>query len=309
MSLRISAAVCTYNRREVLVDAVQSLVDQDLPPADFEIVVVDNNSTDGAFEAVEARFGRVSNLRLYREAKQGIAPTRNAAARACQSPIVAYLDDDALAPPDWLRSYLALFAKLDPTPGVIGGDMTPLFVEDRPRWLTDELLRPLSAGLRWFDEPRYLDLGCREFLCEANSAYRVKPLFEVGGFPENLGRVGESLTSGENYVNVVLQHAGYPLYYDPGLVVQHRIPKGRLTRSWFRRRMFWQGVSQYRVREYLAARGIEENVFRPLDLPCSPDDWVDLFDDGVDVEAFPRVLESILHMGYVFAAQNLMSGR
>jgi glycosyltransferase involved in cell wall biosynthesis len=309
MSFSISGVVCTYNRRALLLDAVQSLVDQDLPKADYEILVVDNNSTDGSVEAVHARFAGVANLRVVREEKQGIAFARNTGARACHSPIAAYIDDDALAAPDFLRRYVELYATLDPMPALIGGEMKPIFEGERPSWLSDELLRPLSAALMWGTEAHYLELGGVEWLCEANSAYRVEPLAKVGGFPEHVGRVGDSLMSNENYVNLVLLHSGFPVYYDPNIVVHHRIPPSRLTRSWFRRRQFWGGVSQAAVRDYLAERGIKDKVFRPLNVPCTPAEWVHLFDDRIADEEFPRVLDAIFCMGYMLQTQNLIRGR
>jgi hypothetical protein len=124
-----------------------------------------------------------------------------------------------------------------------------------------------------------------------------------------VGRVGDSLMSSENYVNLVLQHAGFPVYFAPDIVVHHRIPPSRLTRSWFRRRQFWGGVSNAAARDYLAERGIKERVFRPLNVPCTPAEWVHLFDDDVADDEFPRVLDTIFCMGYMLQTQNLIRGR
>jgi glycosyltransferase involved in cell wall biosynthesis len=303
----IAVIVCTYNRRELVVDAVQSLVDQDLPRSEYEIVVVDNNSSDGTRDAVEARFSGVPNLRVVQESRQGLSAARNAGVRACRSSIAAFTDDDALAPPDWLRRYLELYGALDPVPAVIGGDVEPVFSVERPHWLSDFLLRPLSAGLKWSDEPHYLDPKGTEWLCEVNTAYRVEPLVAAGGFPERLGRSGENLVSGEGFVNAVLQHTGHALYYDPRLVVRHRIPPSRLTRAWFRRRMFWEGVSQYRALEYLAERGIAgHRLPRTMNVPCAPEAWVALFDDRADEADFPTALESMLYLGYLLGTQGVV---
>jgi glycosyltransferase involved in cell wall biosynthesis len=309
MSPAISAIVCTFNRRDVLVDALEALTRQDLPQRDYEVIVVDNNSTDGTQEVIRDRFSRVLNLRVVEERKQGLASARNAGVRACRSPIAAFTDDDSLVPADWLRRLLRLFETLDPPPGVVGGEVEPIFEAERPSWLCDELLQPLSAGLHWSKEARYLDVKQREWLCEVNAAYRVEPLLAAGGFPENLGRVGDNLMSNEGFVGMVLQHAGHGLYYDPRIVVRHRIPATRLNRSWFRRRMFWQGVSEAAVWEYLKDHGIHDRVLRPLHVPCTPDDWVHMFDDGIDDADFSRALFSILSMGYLLGTQHLMRGR
>jgi glycosyltransferase involved in cell wall biosynthesis len=309
MNISISAVVCTYNRRGPVIEAIESLLSQDLPRSAYEIIVVDNASTDGTEGVIREKFGSVENLRIVHEPRQGIAIARNRGARESRSNIAAYLDDDAIAPPDYLRRFVELFAELEPVPAVIGGEMAPIFGAPRPEWLTNEVLRWASSWLGWSTEPRYLAADGTEWLCETNSAYRVDALMTAGGFPENLGRVGESLLSSEGHVNIVLHHAGFPTYFDPSIVVSHHVPAERMTRTWFRRRAFWQGVSCVVVRDYLESRGIREAIYRPLSLPAAPEDWVHLFDDHAEDETFPQVLRSILHLGYVLAAQNLLRGR
>ncbi len=307
MSRAISAVVCTYNRKDLLQDVLESLVDQDLPRTKYEVVVVDNNSSDGTREAVERRFGAVENLRIVDEPEQGLAYARNAGVQACESPIAAFTDDDALVPKNWLRRIVQWFDELAPMTAVVGGDVEPLFDGERPAWLSDALLGPLSAGLSWPGGPRYLE--GREWLCEVNSAYRIAPLLRHGGFPSELGRVGQNLMSCENAVNEVMRHAGHLFYFDPHLVVQHRIPRSRMTRAWFRRRMFWQGVSLCVVRDYLGDRGIDQPIRRPLDIPCGAEDWVKLFDENVNDEEFERTLYAVEDVGYLLASQNLIAGR
>jgi glycosyltransferase involved in cell wall biosynthesis len=309
MSLSISAVVCTYNRRDLLVDAIKSLMEQDIPKASYEIIVVDNASTDGTSELVREKFASVENLRLLFEPKQGLSAARNAAVRQCKSNIAAFIDDDAVVFPDFLRRYVDLFATVKPTPAVIGGEVTPIFGAPRPEWLTDEVLRRTSSHLGWSKEPCYIAADGSQWLCETNSAYRIDTLVKVGGFPESLGRVGDSLLSGEGQVNAVLHHAGYPAYFDPRIVVRHHVPAERMTRAWFRRRAFWEGISSVLVRDYMKEHGVQENVLRPLSLPCAPEDWVRLFDEhGLD-EEFPAVLQALVHLGYVVATQNLLRGR
>jgi hypothetical protein len=125
--------------------------------------------------------------------------------------------------------------------GIVGGDVIPVWETERPEWLTDDLLRPLSAGLKWSTEPRVLCSG--EWLAEVNAAYNKEILVRIGGFREHLGRVGEILLSGEGGVDRLIQRAGFKLYYDPEILARHHVPATRLTRTWFRRRYFWQGVS------------------------------------------------------------------
>jgi glycosyltransferase involved in cell wall biosynthesis len=303
----ISAVVCTFNRKDMLVDAIDSLIRQDLPPPEFDVIVVDNNSTDGTAATIESRYGHVPNLRLVHEPVQGLAAARNAGVSAATSPFVAFTDDDAVVPPDWLRRLAARFEELDPMTAIIGGGIDPIFESERPAWLIDELMLPLSAGLPWKNGPRYLDSD--EWVCEVNSAYRVAPLMEHGGFPVSLGRIGENLMSGENVVNKVLRHQGHLVYYDPHIVVQHRVPSSRLTRRWFRRRIFWEGASRVLVRKYLLQRGIEVEPPRSLCLPCTPADWLRLVDDDLEGEDLSESFYRVEDIGFLLASQSLLGVR
>jgi glycosyltransferase involved in cell wall biosynthesis len=303
----ISAVLCTYNRRALLLDAVEALLQQDLPASDYEVIVVDNNSTDGTSDAVRERFSGIENLSLLMEPVQGIARARNAGVRAARGEIVAFTDDDALVPPDWLHRFLERFARLDPRTACIGGEATPIFELPRPPWLSDALLRPLSCGLLWGGGPHYLRDW--EWLCEVNSAYRLEPFMRHGAFPEDLGRIGGNLLSGENIVNDVLRHAGHLLFYDPENVVRHRVPSSRLTRPWFRRRMFWEGVSMFVARDYLKRRGVEVPLHRPLDVPCAAAEWIDVFDERLEGKALEGALARTYDMGYLLASQQLIAGR
>ena len=96
----ISAIICTYNREQYLGLAIDSLLQQDF--AEFEVIVVDNASTDGTRQVVEARLPH-AKLRYIYEPITGLSVARNTGAKIAQSSILAYLDDDAIATPQWLR--------------------------------------------------------------------------------------------------------------------------------------------------------------------------------------------------------------
>jgi glycosyltransferase involved in cell wall biosynthesis len=289
------------------LQVLETLTVQDLPESRYELIVVDNGCTDGSSEAARERFGKVSNLRLVQEPQLGVSQARNTGVRACDSPIAAFIDDDALAPRDWLACLLRRFEQLDPMTACVGGDMEPIFEGERPEWLTDPLLRPLSAGLMWPGGPKFVEAP--EGLCEVNSAYLIEPLLRFGGFPTDLGRVGDNLMSGDNIVNAVMAHAGHLFFYDPAIVVKHQVPASRMTRAWFRRRAFWQGISHWAAREYLLERGVPDRLSRPLDVPCAAAEWVEAFDEHLGDDDFVRTLTSIEHLGYLLASQRLIGGR
>jgi len=154
---------------------------------------------------------------------------------------VAYLDDDAVACPEWLATFLDVFETFEPTPGCVGGKCEPIWEAPRPDWLSDKLLGFLSV-VHWSDVPMILNE--QQWLAGCNIAYPRELLQTVGGFREDLGRQGTKLQSNEeNYLRQKLDSLGYRSVYHPEIVVRHHASPPRLTKKWFRERAYWQGIS------------------------------------------------------------------
>lgn len=239
--IKLSALICTRNRADYLRLALQSLVEQTIDPALFEVIVVDNGSTDHTREVIES-FAAYPFVRYIHEPVPGLSRARNTAWQAAQGDYVAFLDDDAVAAPEWAAGYVAAFAAIQPTPGSIGGRADPIFEAPRPDWLTDRLLPQLSI-VHLAEEP--IALGADQWVAGCNLAFTVEALRAVGGFRESLGRVGNRLLSGEEtYVRQQLDALGYRTYYHPAIVVGHHLAPARLTKRWFRRHAIGTGQTE-----------------------------------------------------------------
>jgi len=314
-STRISAVVCTRDRRHYLAHCLSALQKQTLHPSIFDVIIVDNGSTDDTHNLAQRYCARNDNFRYVHENRTGLAIARNTGIRASSSDIIAFTDDDAVPDPTWLARLLDRFDTYHAYVGIVGGDVTPIWEAARPEWLDDALLRPLSAGLKWSTEPRFLRPG--EWLVEVNSAYHRSALARIGGFPEHLGRVGDTLLSGEGGINILIQRAGFGLFYDPAILVQHHIPASRLTKSWFRRRSFWQGVSMNLLTRYidemaqklsLPASANTAQIWEEIRVPVSPSAWADLFDDRSRSD-FTDQLYVLEQLGYLLESQAVVIGR
>lgn len=238
--LRISAVVCTRNRVDFLVEALRSLRGQTLDPEWFEILVVDNHSHDGTADLVWGLAEKQPNLRYLFEPELGLSHARNLGWRSARAPFVAYLDDDAVAAPDWLEKILLAFDQVLPIPGCVCGRVVPIWGKDRPVWLNDTLGRYYSI-LERSDPPGWLTDNA---FCGANMAFPSALLARLGGFDTELGRRGANLLSNEELLmSKRLRASGLAIYYDPTIGVRHHIPAARLTRGWIIRRVYWQGVS------------------------------------------------------------------
>jgi len=240
--VRISAVVCTLNRAAYLAKAVESLINQTYPKEYYEIIVVDNGSTDNTREVVE-QFGQFAKIRYIYEPTKGLCQARNTGWQAAGGKYVAYLDDDAIACPRWLEKMMESFETIKPAPASVGGRAVPIWECERPAWLEERILG-VYAIVDWGNHARFLKPSSPERHVGCNVAYSRKVLQECGGFNINLGRKGKNLLSNdEHLIRKYMDSHGLGIYYNPEILVDHLVPKERLTRRFMLRRHFWQGIS------------------------------------------------------------------
>jgi glycosyltransferase involved in cell wall biosynthesis len=238
----MSVIICTRNRAELLRQALTSVVKQEFPRTDYEIVVVDNGSTDGTPE-VAAEFRDHADVRYLREKRVGLCIARNTGWRAASGHYVVFFDDDAIASPGWLMAIRDGFDAASPTVGVIGGCVRPIWEQPRPAWLADTIAGALTI-VDWGPSMKFIDDIRREWLVGANMAVPKALLAEVDGFHPWLDRVGNNLlSSGDVFLQKELMRRGYRCLYLPTMEIEHLVPTSRLNQSWFLRRFYWQGVS------------------------------------------------------------------
>jgi glucosyl-dolichyl phosphate glucuronosyltransferase len=241
----ISAILCTYNRYDTLPRALQSLTAQTLPVQEFEIIVVDNSPDHDLSQSHAARFENYLNLNWVVEETPGLSNARNVGIRIAAGPLVAFMDDDAVADPFWLANILIGFDRFGRMATILGGRVDPLWSALRPRWLHDDLLGYLSV-VNWGGSARIA--GEDEWIAGTNIAFRRAPLAAIGGFSTGLGRRAGSyslLGNEENEAIARLKERGGHLIYDPDVIVGHLVAAERLTQHWFRRRAAWQATSDY----------------------------------------------------------------
>lgn len=240
--MRLSVVICTYDRYDLLSEALAALAAQTMAPDDFEILVVDNSPDAKRSAAESGKYKKMSNLTWHHLDRPGLSNARNFGTGAAKGEIVAFLDDDALAVPGWAKAMVEAFDALGPGIAAVGGRVTPLFRAPRPGWLSDKLLSHLSM-VDLGDERRPIAAG--EWVVGANIAYRRDLLAETGGFSTNLGRIGGLglLSAEETEVAARLYANGYEIAYDPQAQVEHIVDASRTTQAWFARRIAWQAVS------------------------------------------------------------------
>lgn len=247
---QIAAIICTHNRQAYLGAAIDSLLRQDW--GEFEVLVVDNGSTDSTRQVVASRLPH-PRLRYVYEPILGLSVARNRGAKETSAPLLAYLDDDAIASPQWLRVLVKAYAENEKL-GIAGGKISLIWPDGvkSPNWLSDNLAGGLGA----------YDLGDLPISIKQagltprglNYSIRRDFLTQVGGFDTKLGRVGNKLLSNEElYMTELALQRGWQVAYLPEALVAHHVAPERLKPSWFLRRSWWQGVSEC-YREKVAGR-------------------------------------------------------
>jgi len=244
---KVSIIICTYNRAGLLSKTLQSLVQLDnLELA--EVIVVDNRSTDHTASVVKNFINSYVDdidVRYILEPIQGLSAARNTGILASKSPIIAFLDDDAIPCKTWITTIVSTFESR-PDVMAMGGKIAPIFESKRPDWL----IKPFELPYTIVDlGNRIKEYPGRLHPCGANMAMR-KAVFDISLFPLDLGRKGDSLLSGEEaWLFGQLQKEGHSILYHPLMAVDHFVPANRLTEDWIMKRYYSQGISNAMKRE------------------------------------------------------------
>jgi glycosyltransferase involved in cell wall biosynthesis len=246
-----SVIICTHNRATLLPRLIGQLRAQDYPADAFEIIVVDNGSTDNTRLVVERLVaGSGVPLHYVAENRPGITFARNRGAEAARNPYLAYLDDDCSVEPDWLSQLMSGFNLHDDVM-VVGGRVVMDYDDQQiPDWLGSKSEQWLAKYNFPGSQPRLLDNTL--YVIEGNMAITRQAWETVGGFM-GMDQFGSPhIASNESmYLLEQVKHKGGKVAFVPGAIVYHH--KGIPTQQWMVMRAFWNGVSAG-ILEYILYR-------------------------------------------------------
>lgn len=230
VSNKISVVIVTHNRNKDCREVVNSVLMQKEPP--YEIIVIDDASSD-PFQLKNSKVKIIRNI-----SELGLAASRNIGIQMSTGNIVAFIDDDALAPPDWVEKLQKAFTD---DVDIIGGVCKPLYLSPIPNWWNENLYG-LLVGINYDGI-----IGC-------NLAANRRVFDKVGYFNERLGRRYGKLISHEEteFLQRVKKISG-KIIFKKELVVYHKIYPNRLTMHYLLRRVWYDSVSEcimYPVSEY-----------------------------------------------------------
>ena len=240
-----SVVIATYNRAADLRGTLESLARLQ-PDGDWEVLVVDNNSTDDTRAVVEAASCRFPvALRYVFEREQGRSPALNAGIRAAAGDIIVTTDDDVRVEPDWLTRAGEALGRFQCE--YVGGRVLPIWGGARPAWLPDRGGKhwAVIALLDYGPEP--IEFGARVPL-GVNMAFHRRAFDRAGLFDPHTGRKAGTLLGQEvREWCIRARAAGVRGFYAPELSLRHIIPASRLNKSYFRRWFYWRGISRARL--------------------------------------------------------------
>jgi len=194
---KISVQICSYNRRELLRRSLEALFRQDIPPSDYEIVLVDDGSTDGTAEMARS-LAAPCRLKVLTKPNGGLARARNLGIKNAEGEIILFMDDDTFADPALLREHLATHAEC-PKCVVIG--WVNHISELDPKGPRKVKLADLSNSFFW----------------TSNVSVRKKYIYEAGLFDEEFTEYGwEDLELGYR-----LKKLGLERRINPRAIVSH----------------------------------------------------------------------------------------
>lgn len=231
---RITVAVCTYNRAGLLEECLESLVNQTAAANTFEVIVVNNGSTDQTQRIAQRFASQYSTFHVVVENKQGLSHARNLAFRNARSDWISYIDDDAKAFPNFVERALRTIAihRFD----CFGGIYVPWYKFGRPKWYRDQWASN-QAG-----KPTRVGIMPHDFASGGVMVIRKNVLEQLHGFSLRLGMIGGKTAYGEEtQLQVAMRNSGMTIGFDPQLRVEHLVSKEKLTMSWFFKSAFAAG--------------------------------------------------------------------
>ena len=244
----LSVILCAYTeeRWNDLVEAVASIKNQYQPPGEI-ILVIDHNPA----LLEQARMKIPGVIVIENAGPKGLSGARNSGIIAAKGQIIAFMDEDALAAPDWLSCLSNSYR--DSSVIGVGGAIIPLWPEKKPEWFPEEFQWVVGCSYRGLPVIR----GAVRNLIGCNMSFRQDAFNLEDGFRDGIGRIGKrplGCEETEFCIRLLLNQPAATLLYDPMARVDHRVTSERTTVGYFISRCFSEGLSKSLVARFVGSR-------------------------------------------------------
>lgn len=240
----VSVIICCYTeeRFDDTLEAIASVEGQTRAP-DQLILAVDSNRP--LFERVQRAVGERVEV-VFNDSMRGLSATRNLGVNVSKSELVVFLDDDAVADPNWLSTLTSLFD--DDDLYVAGGRAVLDWKTGRPSWFPEELDWVVGGSFTWLPQKRTLVRNPHGH----NMCFRREVFDTLGEFDCSVGRVGKGGQAGEEAelcLRLIKELPDARVVYEPSSWIYHKVPADRASWSYMVRRSFGEGKSKARIRQ------------------------------------------------------------
>jgi glycosyltransferase involved in cell wall biosynthesis len=245
--IKLSVIIPTRDRAALLARNLDSIINQNYPRDDFEVIIIDNGSKDSTAEVCKSYSDKFINFRYLYDERPGLHVGRHLGMKNAAADILVYADDDIRAFPTWLEGVAESFR--DEKTVLVGGKCLPEFETQPPKWL--EYLWEKNEYGKFIGHHSVLDFGDEikdispHYVWGSNFSIRKQTLIEAKGFhpdkmPDGLIRLRGD---GETAVSDFIQAQKYKTVYNPKASVYHLVSAERMSLEYLYERNFAQGVS------------------------------------------------------------------
>jgi glycosyltransferase involved in cell wall biosynthesis len=241
--MKISIIICTYNRVFYLSKCLEHLKNQSSKPDDYEVVIVDNNSTDKTAEISKKFISENPHLfvKYIFESNSGLSHARNRGINESIGEVICFIDDDGFIFPEYIQNLKSCLIN-NPKINAFGGKIYPMYESSPPKWMT-RWLQPLLSVI---DKGNNIVLfKGTHYPIGANMGFKRNLINKIGLFNTDLGRKGNSLLGGEEKDYFFkIKKIKEPIFFLPNVKIHHIIPDNRVTESYIRRMGIGIGISE-----------------------------------------------------------------
>jgi glycosyltransferase involved in cell wall biosynthesis len=259
--MRVSVVLCTHtmDRYDYCRAAAESVLDQSYE--DVELVLVSDGNPE-VYDRFETEFGERADVVTHcNDENVGLLESRNNGAEAATGDVVAFIDDDAVAHPEWIERLVAAYEEHDAI--AAGGRMDPIWVDGKADFLPEEHWYLIGATYKGFGDGRDRPAEVRN-TNGSNISFRREVFLELDGFDDAIGgRKGDkNLQGGETELCARMSAKyGERVWYNPDAVVAHKVFSYRTDPMWLLDRAFWQGYSKRAMETLVEGSTDEETDF------------------------------------------------
>jgi len=239
----VSIIVATYNRCDFLEDCIKSYQEQDCDKSLFEVLIINNNSTD---QTEEISLGLIEkypevDVRYMVETNQGLSYGRNRGITESKYDLIHFFDDDAVATSNYISSILDTFQR-HPKAKAAGGKILLNYFEGRPKWASkymESIFGLFDIGDEEIEFPR------NNYPRGSNMTFKREIFDQIGQFDVSLGRKGKIMLGGEEKEMFQrVYETGCSVIYNPQTICYHAVPEPRTRRAFVKNQVFGIGVSE-----------------------------------------------------------------